>query len=323
MRKLPVLAFALALALLACGAAAEIPKSVARYIDDATLMVARVDLSKFDVDAFARFVEEVAKNQPAEQRQEMVTEARQQLEQGKQHIQPLLDAGVKQGYVIVGPGLLQGQPPLIVVPTEGEAQQAAVEQFATPMGQSVQRTDGAVLVGTPAMLKGAEMAQAVQRPIFDKGLGSDGEAMVQIAFVPSPMLKMMGAGQLRQMGQQNPEAGQLAGMLEKMEMLSVHVGVPPQPRMQMEMQFADAETAQKAADASKANMQKLEAEAADNPQAAATLKVAKSVTPKVQGNSVVVELTREQILELARSGMDEQARQAQPPQPPQGGNGME
>ena len=82
-------------------AAAELPDAVKRYVDDATLLVGRIDATRFDSEAILAFLEEAAADQPEDQRQEMMAEARQGVEQATQQLKPLVDAGVKDAYFIV------------------------------------------------------------------------------------------------------------------------------------------------------------------------------------------------------------------------------
>src|SRR5690606_22681940 len=117
---------------------------------------------------------------------------------------------------------MQGQGPLFVVPATGAEQAAAVEAFAGGLGQSVKKLEDAILVGEPAVIQAAEMTQAADRPQFGVALGEPGDAMVQLALVPTPMVKMFAAQGLRNLAQQQPDmpAG-LAGAVEKLELISL------------------------------------------------------------------------------------------------------
>ncbi len=295
-------------------AAAELPDAVKRYVDDATLLVGRIDATRFDSEAILAFLEEAAADQPEDQRQEMMAEARQGLDQATQQLKPLVDAGVKDAYFIVGMGAMQGQGPLFVVPATGAEQAAAVEAFAGGLGQSVKKLEDAILVGEPAVIQAAEMTQAADRPQFGVALGEPGDAMVQLALVPTPMVKMFAAQGLRNLAQQQPDmpAG-LAGAVEKLELISLTFAAPPTPRMHSEVKFADAQTAQAMLEAGKASSKAMQEQAAASGQdAAATAKVIEAMTPKLVGSSLVMELNKEQILALIKAGMQEETEQAIP-----------
>lgn len=345
MRKLSLFLFALALALAgqAAAAAAELPAAVQRYIDENTMAVARLDVGKFDADSIVRFLEEVSQDAPAEDRQQMLEEARTNLQQATEQIRPLKDAGVTRMYVIVGPGMMQGQMPLFVVPTQGEQQAGVVEQYAQQFGRTAKRAEGAVIVGDAQTLQAAEMTRAAPRPEFAQGLGGEGEAMVQVAFVPTPMIKMFAAQGIRQLaeqqrqmqgqggaeggaqggaqgGQQQADLVKAAEAFEKLEMITFHFDAPPQVRLHSETRFTDAATAEQMLTASRAQMATLQQQAANDPQAAAALEMLKGAEPKVQGNALVVDLNREQITQFVRRAIAEQAKQKQQ-QGQEGGDG--
>ena len=110
----------------------------------------------------------------------------------------------------------------------------------------------------------------------------------------------------------------MAAAMEKLELFTIHLGTPPAVKLDSEMRFADAAAAQAMADASKQGMKDAEAQAANDPQAAAIMKMMKGAEPKVEGSSLKMSLTREQITELARAAVNEQAKQEQARQQQQG-----
>jgi prepilin-type processing-associated H-X9-DG protein len=199
---------------------------------------------------------------------------------------------VTRAWFVLDPStLLQGSPPLVVIPVENDQQAKLVTDLLSATEEDHQRVEGAILIGSLRAIQAANAITPTDRPAFDANLPDDGPA-VQIVLEPTPTIRMAGEAALAQLSEQLPQipatARNLAGTLQ---LMTLSLALPPEPQGRVVFNFADAGSAQQAADLLRQAVTAAR-EAATDPATPDGLsqRLAAALEPEVEGNTVVLSL---------------------------------
>lgn len=298
--RLPIAALLIAL-FFASTVRAQLPEAVKRYVDSSTLVLVRGDVSKLDVDALMQFVRSLAQEVPEEDRaqfEKMLAETEQGLKGVEAGLQPVIDAGAGEIYMVVSPApLMQQVPPTVIVPTENEAQRDAVLEFLRQTPMKHEAVEGAVLIGEPVAIAIAKAIRPQPRPELEAAFAGDGEGRAMSAvFVPTPLVSVFGLQALREAAKESPAIpAELADTLEKLALARVDVSLPPEPNGLIELRFADEASAGRMNTFLEAMRQLGGAKATEAIGAESAAAVAEAVAATHEGASVRVEVTAQEL----------------------------
>jgi hypothetical protein len=218
-----------------------VPKAdaVAPFLDDQTLLVARIDFSKLDPAALSAMLGRVA---PAND-----TEFPRHLARLQERIKALqaklAAAGVSELYALVSLADLPKEPLFIVAPLKADADAArTAEALRETLGfEASDAKAGAAVVGTKRVVERLKNLTAVQRPEFAKGL-ERAAAAVQVVISPNGDTRRV----IREMLPRLPdEIGGSPGKLlsDGLEWATLSLQFPPQASLSLVIQSRDAESA--------------------------------------------------------------------------------
>ena len=306
--------FALWTALLpaAAGAAgAGLSAAVARYVDDATLAVVRVDVATLDAGAVADFLKaNTPPDADAAEAADLAADVRKAVAEVKAALAPTTAAGVTRAYLLVTAAtLVRREPPVVVVPVAGEGQRAAVlaspalGRMAGEVGLAVTgEAGGAVVLAAPGAARALAAFKAVARPDLAGLFDGDEKAAVVVGFVPTPLVRMFAAGALRQQVQQNP--GVLpAGVVDVAQGLGkarMTLSLPPGAGTTLRAEFADAATAGKAAKLAGEGVEYAKKELADNGYPASAGTAMDALRPKADAAALTTRVEGAEVKPVAQ-----------------------
>jgi prepilin-type processing-associated H-X9-DG protein len=300
MRLRLVILFVAILAGMHAGTArAELPEIIKKYVDDTTLLVGRMDASELSSDAIIAFMTELMAAAPADERERLMENIREGLAGVEETLAPLRERGLTTSWFVMGAdSFVDGQGPLTIVPTENDEQAQALIDLLQKERESHRKVEGAVLIGARSRLDLAKSIKPVDRPVLAAPIRvGRGAPAFQMAFEPTPFVRMAAQLGARELAGQMPdfpvEVIELIGALESM---SFSMALPPRPRLALNADFLDPESAEMArkllqerVDGMKEGLERAEIE----PARAAELTAA--MTPEAKGKRVEVELTGEEL----------------------------
>jgi hypothetical protein len=176
--------FAITTPLLAQPAASSDKSAVlAPFLDDQTLLVARVDLSKLDPAALSATLSRLAPDADSQFARHVAA-----LEQRLKAVQQKLAAsGVSELYLVFSLLDLPKEPFFFVAPLKTGGDPAPmVESLRSALGfQASAAKEGSAVVGTAAVVERLKNLAPAHRPEFSRGLERAGDAPLQIVLAPS------------------------------------------------------------------------------------------------------------------------------------------
>ena len=153
-------------------------KAIAPFIDEQTVGVVHVDLTRIEVDPlFDKFLELVPEALIEEQ------EARAGVKQVRD---ALVKAGARDLYVVVSLAEVPREPPFVIVPLADGAKVDALAAGLPPMGRDgvFERLDGVLFVGTRRALERVKAAKPDARPELEPAFEAAGDTAVQLLLAP-------------------------------------------------------------------------------------------------------------------------------------------
>jgi hypothetical protein len=248
-----------------------------------------------------QFVRSLAEDAPEADRaefEEMLAEAEKGLTGVREGLQPVIEAGVTEMYMVVSPAPLMRQvPPAVIVPVADDAQRDAVLEFLRQTPMKHEAVEGAVLIGEPAAISVAKATRAEARPDLTEAFAGDHEGRAASAvFAPTPLVSVFGLQALREAAKESPAVPVgLADTLEKLTLARIDVSLPPEPNGVMEMKFADEAAAQQMNTFMEAMRQLGKARASEDLSPEAAESMAAAVAPEQTGASIRVEVTAQEL----------------------------
>lgn len=309
------LALSLAM-LLAVAAPAQAPADggiaavVAPFVGDEVVMVAHIDLTKWDGETSPRrLLGKLAE----------VGNVNMTAQVASGWLEALKKAGASEVFAVVEPADMPGFP-LLVVPlaagTDGKAI-AQVLSGGTPnvplRWPAVETIRGAIVAGTPTALARIRIAEVRPRAELGPALAATNGAVLQVAILPSTTLRRAIAESMPSL----PSAlggGDITTITQGLRWGALGLDLEPKPRLRVIVQAKDADAAQA--------LRKVAVEAIDrivkgiqsDPAAAGLSKALGRVEPEVRGDRVTLEADLQKTAELLAAemtGAREAARRAQ------------
>jgi hypothetical protein len=157
-------------------------KAVAPFLDDATVAVVHLDLTRLDADALHKQFAALANLKPGElvELKKLVAES----------VKKLTNAGARDAFVVFSLADLPKAPPFVVLPLDKDADLKAIlglkDAFkALESGYEVEQIGPAVVAGTPPVIKRLNALKPVARPEVAKAFAASGGGFARVVFVAS------------------------------------------------------------------------------------------------------------------------------------------
>jgi Protein of unknown function (DUF1559) len=269
-------------------------KAVAPFLDEQTIAVGHVDLTRVDVNAIAEKLSEYGKL------------AGDEIDGPKKKVSDWLGAwtkaGVRELYVVVSLADVPGLPPLVVIPLEEGAD-------AKSIGETLGRTKpfreykfekvGSALVGgaekTLSRLKGLKPDN---RPELAKGFAAAGDMAVQVVLVPTNENRRV-AEEIMPKLPQELGGGPITIVTKGVQWAAFGADVSPQMSLRGTIQSQDGETAKNLRDLIARFYQLLGEEGPKDRKARDLFpgfdKLAEQLTPKAEGDRLVISLEEKDV----------------------------
>lgn len=192
-----VLVMMLTLVPSARGQGADTVASVARFVGDSTIGVIRADMSKLDFAAGLADLIKSAEEAYKKTDPETVADLRKKLEEDGKYANDWRDrfiaAGGKEIYLVAQLNIMVDPPFFFVVPTTAKTDQAALlkvlKEIGPEFGEAPKTIEGAIAVGPEELFKGLPLEKATRTDEIVKALRGAGEAPVQLALIPSDLVR--------------------------------------------------------------------------------------------------------------------------------------
>jgi Protein of unknown function (DUF1559) len=264
-------------------------KAVAPFLDDQTILIAHGDLTRLDVEATAAKLAEYAK--PLE---ENLAEAKKEL---GDWLGAWTKAGVREIYVVVSLADVPGQPPLLVIPLEGEGDGKAIIEAMSRSKHfehlKFEKMGSAVVGGGPKTMARLKNLKADNRPELAKAFAASGDTAVQVILIPTNENRKV----VEEIMPKLPKelgGGPITTVTRGVLWASMGVDLAPKLSLRGTLRSQDAETAKKLRDLI-AQFYKLVGEEGSHNQKARDIlpgfdKLVEKLTPRVEEDRLVVTL---------------------------------
>lgn len=298
----------LAVALPALGQAPAAP--YAPFVNDSTFLVARADLAQIDADAMFDLVldqlwrmggQTGPRPADAGQGQSPVLEGIEQArQQGRQQLQAWRQAGGREVYVVIS---AENPLPLLIAPVAPDADAQAIGAFLGQVQgpvEAVAQAGNVVVAGPQEALTFARSISPSPRPEFERILNAPGEAQVRIAVVPTEAMRQQALAGLQQASIEDLPPALAEHALPAVEGFrwgAVAITLPPQLRVRVVLQSADAASAQRTREAIEQVVELLRQGGYGELPVFGPLMA--MLMPQVQGSMLVTTLDQEQLLQLS------------------------
>jgi hypothetical protein len=264
-------------------------KAVAPFLDDQTIVVVHADLTRMDVDAIAAKLTEYAR--PFE---EHLAEAKREL---GDWLGAWTKAGIRDMYVVVSLADVPGQPPLLVIPLEGDSDGKAIVEAMSRSKHlehfKFEKIGSAVVAGGPRTMARLKNLKPDNRPELAKAFAAAGDTAVQAILIPTNENRKI----VEEIMPKLPKelGGELITTVTRGFLwAAVGVDLAPKASVHVMVQSQDAASAQKLRDLV-AQCFKLVGEEGPHKQKARDVlpgfdKLVEKLTPKVEEDRLVVTL---------------------------------
>jgi hypothetical protein len=271
-------------------------RMVAPFLEDRTVAVLHLDLSKFEAEAVIDLVKSLAKLGPINE-----AEMRKQV---REILAPLHDAKVGDIYIVFSLADLPENPPFAVVPVprggDAEAVRKALQESNLASGEVKLDTIGSnILLSSEAVLKRLRDLKAVERPEVAQAFTAAGDGAAQLVLVATTDTRRI----VEEFMPKLPEAlggGSIKVLTRGLQWIALRADAPPKMNLKVIAQASDPPSAK----ALHVLVGKAFKVAADNKPLREALpdfdKAVKLLTPKVEEDQLTLALDGKEFVELLR-----------------------
>lgn len=288
---------------------ADLAKKIEPFLDESTLFVAHVDMTKADPAPVAAKVKEMMmKIVPQEQQAEGMARFEKDVNVGRQWMADFTKAGANDYFAVISMSGFPDFPIYAIVPLKKGANGEAIAKLLngdvkTPGSAHAEVRGNVVVWGTPKMLDSLKTLKAQARPELAKAFEAAGDSAAQLLIVPSADTRKV----LIELAPAMP-AGPLLDAKDPITRGIVWAGIGvknlPDLEMNVVIQSPDADAAKLLGDTVTRlvgiGKQMISRELANVPQVAAMIGdldvLAKGFTPTVAGDRVTFHLDTNQSL---------------------------
>jgi hypothetical protein len=213
-------------------------RAIAPFVDEQTVGVAHIDLSRIDADAILDWAVEIGRLEKKE------------LEKPRRALRGWLadftKAGGKDLYVIVSLAYLPNEQPLVVVPLAGGTDAEAVRRVLGRVKFFEQlrfeKSDQALLGGGQTARKRLRNAKPAARPEISKAFAAAGDTTAQLLLLPTPDARRV-VNELLPMLPPEAGGGSIRPLTHGLLWAAVGVDLPPKLSGRLTIQSPDADAA--------------------------------------------------------------------------------
>src|SRR5439155_16155168 len=218
-------------------------KAVAPFLDEQTIGVGHVDLTRVDADAIAAKVIEYAKL-----KEEDIAGPKKEV---SDWLAAWRKAGVREIYVVVSLADVPGLPPFVVVPLEGDADAKVIGETlaqAKPFREYKFDTIGSALVGgAEKTLTRVKTLKPDNRPDLAKAFAAAGDTAIQAILIPTNENRRV-VEEIMPKLPQELGGGPITIVTHGVLWAAVGADLPPKASLHVTVQSHDAAAAQKLRD---------------------------------------------------------------------------
>ena len=209
-------------------------EKIARFVDEQTIGIVHVDLSRLDFDQLLKHAAELA---PGGER--FLTPA---IEHARPMAKHLVESGVKEVYLVVSLADLP-QPPLFVFPLAEGANTKSLENWHGELHvEAIERLGSAVVAGGKLALERVKKQPAAGRPEIARAFEAAGDTAAQILWLPTADNRRVVEELLPTLPAEI--GGGSSRVLTRGAMwASVGIDLSPRPAVRLTIQSQDAEAA--------------------------------------------------------------------------------
>lgn len=308
MKKLAGVVVMLVLMALSLDARAQAPRPadvelVARFVDQTSVAVVRIDIGRLDTDAVLNDVartlsDELREKNPAELgvADEGIKKAR---DEAKAWREKFAAAGGRELYLVLSFNPAADPPLIGIAPTGSNAKAdeliALLRELPEPLGRNARAIEGAIIFGPEALLDGKPLAEAERLEEVTRTLKRAGDAPVLVSLIPAEFIRRAIAENMAELPAElggGPTTVLTKGVVAGWGSLSV----APSWSFKMVAESESEEAAQQLA----ATLTKAieNATSATPPELGAELR--KLLAPRAEGNLVVIAMGNERFASLKK-----------------------
>lgn len=256
-------------------------RALAPYVDEQTVVVARVDLTRIDTDALLNWAIEVGRLEPKE-----IEESRREM---RGWFGDLTKAGGKEMYVVVNLADMPNGSPLAIVPLAADVNAKAVLRVlnrAKDFEQLHFEANGQALLGGSAEArKRVQGERKLTRPELAKAFAAAGDTTAQLLLLPTADTRRV-VDELLPMLPPQVGGGSTRPLTHGLLWAALSLDLPPKPSLRLLMQSPDADSAEKLKDSLVQILKTL----AKQREITELLPNLAQFTPNVEGNQVILTL---------------------------------
>lgn len=236
--------------------AQQLATRVAPYVDEHTVLVAHLDLTRVDIDSAARWLTEqinAARLTDAE-RAELLADVEHTRTPAKGMLQALRDAGGREVYFVLSLRDIPASPGFVLMPLEPNADVRALRGVllsgaadgpvesgeAQPWAEVTAVLDGMIYRGNRQTLERLRQIKPAETALAD-AFAAGGDAPLRIAILPTADMRRV----ITELMPTLPEAlgGGSSRPITQITWTTVGITPPPQPAVRLTIQAADGEAA--------------------------------------------------------------------------------
>jgi hypothetical protein len=270
-------------------------KTVAPFLDEQTIAVGHVDLTRVDVNAIAEKLTEFGKL-----KEEDIAGPKNV---AGDSVAALTKAGARDLYCVVSMAEIIGQPPFVVVPIEGDTDANGIKEALSASKLfahfKFEKIGSAVVGGTEKTMTRVKNLKPDQRPELAKAFAAAGDTAVQVIFIPTNENRRV----IQEIMPKLPAelgGGPITIVTHGALWGAVGANLPPSMSVHATIQSQDAASAQKLHDLAVQFFKVVGEEGPHNQKARDVLpgfdKLVEQLTPKVQEDRLVVTLEEKDLV---------------------------
>lgn len=276
---------------------------VAKYVDQTAVGVIHVDLARLDTDAVMNDIAHTLSDFQREKDPNSLGVADEQLKRAKEDARAWRErfgaAGGRDLYLVVmfNPAV---DPPIIgIVPTGPEAKSGELiellKELPAPLGGGGRAVEGAILTGPESLTAGMPLEEPTRREEIVRELKRAGDAPVQLALIPADFVRRAIAENVTELPAElggGPSTVLTQGVVSG----SGSISVAPSWSLKLVLQSESEEAAQALA----TNLKKGTDTISERAGPDLGPELAKALTPRAEGSTVVIAIGNERIATLKR-----------------------
>jgi len=279
----------------ATRAAEQLSAAIAPYLDERTVLVARIECDRIDIAAARKWVHDSTKDGGA-QSQQFLQQADNVLDHSEKWLADFRAAGGKTLFLVVSFGDTPGGSVFCMTPIANGADtqklQASLKALRENDEQNIAVFNGAVFEADAQVLESLKQFKPSPRPDVETTLVTAGDVPIRIALAPSEDARRV----IATLAQKLPTdlgGGPVTTLTNGVHAVSAGIKLPPDPSFLIRIQSKDADSAQTFAGLLRqwiAGFREHERKAASSVSPLLEL-LGPALEPKLQGDQIVIRIT--------------------------------